>query len=211
MQLWPIVALWVTSTLAIVGAEKRVRWLELVFKPITTLLFFAVIGRPETAFARWVTVGMALSVVGDVALLWDSNRAFLVGLAAFLLAHIAYVIAFLGAAVWSPHVAIAAVVVLASSVMLVRATWKGAAGMHGATIAYAVVISAMVISAWATVGGPLTMAPYAAVGAVLFYISDSTLALNRFRRPIPHIAFFAIGIYWLGQLGIAIAASASAF
>jgi uncharacterized membrane protein YhhN len=49
------------------------------------------------------------------------------------------------------------------------------------------------------------------VGAVLFYISDSTLALNRFRRPIPHIAFFAIGIYWLGQLGIAIAASASAF
>ena len=211
MRLWPIVALWVTSTLAIVGAEKRVRWLELVFKPIRTLLFFAVIGRPETAFARWVTVGMALSVVGDVALLWDSNRAFLVGLAAFLLAHITYVIAFLGAAVWSPHVAIAAVVVLASSVMLVRATWKGAAGMHGATIAYAVVISAMVISAWATVGGPLTMAPYAAVGAVLFYISDSTLALNRFRRPIPHIAFFAIGIYWLGQLGIAIAASASAF
>ena len=211
MRLWPIVALWVTSTLAIVGAEKRVRWLELVFKPITTLLFFAVIGWPETAFARWVTAGIALSVIGDVALLWDSNRAFLVGLAAFLLAHIAYVVAFLGAAVWSPHVAIVAVVVLASSVMLVRATWKGAAGMHGATIAYAVVISAMVISAWATVGGPLTMAPYAAVGAVLFYISDSTLALNRFRRRIPHIAFFAIGIYWLGQLGIAIAASASAF
>ena len=40
-------ALWVTSTLAIVGAEKRIRWMEVVFKPLTTLLFFAVIGRPD--------------------------------------------------------------------------------------------------------------------------------------------------------------------
>ncbi len=209
MRLWPIVALWITSTLAILGAEKRVRWLEVAFKPLTTLLFFAVIGRPETTFARWITAGIALSVIGDVALLSDSNRAFMLGLVAFLLAHIAYVIAFLGVAAWSPHVAIAAIVVVAASVLLLRATWKGAAGMHAATIAYAAVISAMVISAWATVGGPLLMAPYAAVGAVLFYISDSSLALNRFRRPIPHSALLAMGVYWLGQLGIAIAASAS--
>ena len=45
-------------------------------------------------------------MIGDIALLSDSNRAFMVGLVAFLLAHIAYVIAFLGVAVWSPHVAI---------------------------------------------------------------------------------------------------------
>jgi uncharacterized membrane protein YhhN len=209
VRLWPIAALWITSTLAILGAEKRVRWLEIAFKPLTTLLFFAVIGRPETTFARWITAGIALSVIGDVALLSDSNRAFMGGLVAFLLAHIAYVIAFVGVAAWSPHVAIAAVVVVAASVVLLRATWKGAAGMHAATIAYAAVISAMVISAWATVGGPLLMAPYAAVGAVLFYISDASLALNRFRRPIPHNALLAMGVYWLGQLGIAIAASAS--
>ena len=81
--------------------------------------------------------------------------------------------------------------------------------MHAATIAYAVVISAMVVTAWATIGGPLAMAPSAAVGAVLFYISDSSLALNRFRKPIPHVALLAMGVYWLGQLGIAIAASAA--
>ena len=69
MRLWPIAALWITSTLAILGAEKRVQWLQVVFKPLTTLLFFAVIGRPETTFARWVTAGIALSVIGDVALL----------------------------------------------------------------------------------------------------------------------------------------------
>ena len=46
MRLWPIAALWITSTLAILGAEKRVQWLQVVFKPLTTLLFFAVIGWP---------------------------------------------------------------------------------------------------------------------------------------------------------------------
>jgi len=209
VRLWPIAALWITSTLAILGAEKRVQWLQVVFKPLTTLLFFAIIGRPETTFARWVTAGIALSVIGDIALLSESNRAFMVGLAALLLAHVAYVIGFVGIAVWSPHVAIVAVLVGLSSVLLLRAIWKGAAGMHAATIAYAAVISAMVISASATVGGPLLMAPYAAVGAVLFYISDASLALNRFRKPLPHSALLAMGVYWLGQLGIAIAAAAS--
>ena len=206
----PILAMWVTSTLAILGADRRIRWLEVAFKPLTTLLLFAVVGwphGPHPMFACLVATGIALSVVGDVALLWDSNRAFMVGLAAFLLAHVAYVIAFLGVAVWSPHVAIVAVVVLASSLVLLRLIWKGSAGLHPAVIAYAAVITTMVVSASATVGGPLPLAPFAAVGSVLFYVSDSSLALNRFRRPIPHVAFLALGVYWLGQLGIAIAAS----
>jgi len=199
--------MWVTSTLAILGMEKRVRWLEVVFKPLTTALLFAVVGRPTTSFAWLITAGIALSLVGDVALLWDSNRAFMVGLAAFLLAHVAYVIAFLGAAVWSPHVGLVAALVIVASIVLLRATWKGAAGMHAPTIAYALVISTMVVSAWAMVGGPLAAAPLAAVGAVLFYVSDSSLAINKFRRPVPHVPFLASGVYWLGQLGIAIAAS----
>ena len=205
----PILAMWVTSTLALIGAERKIKWLEIVFKPITTLLLLAVVGVPHTTFAGLIWAGILLSVVGDVALLWQSKRAFLVGLGAFLLAHVAYVIAFLGAAVWSPHVALVAGVMLVSSSLLLRAIWKGAAGMHGPVIAYAVVISAMVISAAATIGGPLPLAPFAAVGSVLFYISDSSLALNLFRKPIPHVAFLAIGVYWIGQLGIAIAASFS--
>ena len=209
MRFLPIAAFWVTSTLALVGAEKKIAWLHVVFKPLTTLLLLAVVGYPETTFARWIAAGIVLSAVGDVALLWNGNRAFIVGLVAFLLAHVAYVIAFLGVAVWSPHVAVVAVIVSAASLLLLRATWKGAAGLHAATIAYAVVITAMVVAAWATIGGPVAMAPAAAVGAVLFYISDSSLALNRFRSPVKHIIMLAIGVYWLGQLGIAIAASAA--
>ena len=201
--------MWVTSTLAILGVEKRVRWLEMVFKPLTTLLLFAVIGRPGSTFAWLVTAGVALSLIGDIALLWNGDRAFIIGLAAFLMAHITYVSAFLGVAIWTRHVAVVAIFVAAASLVLLRAIWKGAAGMHGPTIAYAAVITAMVVSASATIGGPLPLAPFAAVGAVLFYASDSSLALNRFRRPIPYASLLTLGLYWLGQLGIACAAASS--
>ena len=50
------------------------------------------------------------------------------------------------------------------------------------------------------------MAPTRPPALCLFYASDSSLALNRFRRPIPHAPFLTLGLYWLGQIGIALAA-----
>jgi uncharacterized membrane protein YhhN len=204
----PVVAVVVSGALAIYGVERRIGWLHVAAKPLATILLLAVVGRPSTPFAAWVDAGIALSIAGDVALIWSGQRAFLVGLAAFLLAHLAYVMAFAGVAVWSPHVAVVGVVALAVTATVLRAIWPGAAGMHGPTVAYGLVISAMVISASATVGGGGLFAagPLAAGGAALFYLSDASLALNRFRRPIPHAAFWTLGVYWVGQLGIALAA-----
>jgi uncharacterized membrane protein YhhN len=202
----PSVAVLVSAALAIFGAERGVRWMTAAFKPLTTVLLFFVLGWPETTYAQLIAAGIALSVVGDVALLWPGNRPFIVGLAAFLLAHVAYVIAFLGVAVFSAHVVGVALVTAATTILTLRAIWPGAAGMHGPTLAYGVVISAMVIAASATLGGSLSRAYLSAVGAVLFYISDTSLALDRFRAKIPHAALLTQGIYWLGQLGIALSA-----
>ena len=201
-----MLAVLVSGALAIIGAERNARVLVAIFKPLTTILLLAVVGMPGTAFARWVAIGIALSVIGDAALLWPGNRAFIAGLAAFLLAHVSYVVAFVGAAVWSAHVAVVALVMLPVTVALLRAIWAGAAGMHAPVVLYGLVISAMVVSASATLGGPLGLAPAAALGAPLFYVSDASLAINRFKRPIPHAALLTLGVYWLGQLGIALAA-----
>jgi len=201
-----IIAVLISGALAILGAERKIRPLLVVFKPLTTLLLLAVVGWPATTFARWVAIGIVLSAVGDTALLWSGNRAFIAGLAAFLLAHISYVVAFVGVAVWSPHVAVVAVVVAVVTTLLLRAIWAGAAGLHVPVILYGTVISTMVVTASATLGGPLPLAAAAALGAPIFYVSDSSLALDKFRRPIPHAALLTLGVYWLGQLGIAIAA-----
>jgi uncharacterized membrane protein YhhN len=203
-----VVAFFVSGALAIAGEELGRPALRAVFKPLTTALLFAVIGWPGTPLARAVAAGLLLSLVGDVVLMSTGQTAFLIGLGAFVLAHLAYIFAFVatGMAAWSPGVAVVVVLAGAVTALLLRAIWNGAAGMRAASVVYGAVITAMVTAAWATLGGRLAWAPLAAAGAVLFYASDALLALNRFRRPIPHAPFLTVGVYWLGQLGIALAA-----
>ena len=201
-----VIAVLVVAAVAIFSAERRIAWLLVPSKPLTTALLFLVVGWPATRLAWWIDAGIALSVVGDIALLSASEGAFLIGLGAFLLAHLAYVVAFARVAVWSPHVAVVAVATVTVTALVLRAIAPGTARLRGPTIAYGVVISAMVIAASATLGGPLLGAPLAAAGATFFYASDASLALNRFRRPIPHAPFFTLGLYWIGQIGIALAA-----
>ena len=64
--------------------------------------------------------------------------------------------------------------------LLLRKLWKGAAGLHVPVIIYATAITTMVVSAQSTIGGslPTPAAVYAAVGALLFYVSDSSLSGN---------------------------------
>jgi alkenylglycerophosphocholine/alkenylglycerophosphoethanolamine hydrolase len=208
LSMAPVIAVLVVAALAVFSAERRIVWLHVPSKPLTTALLFLIVGWPTTRLAWWIDAGIALSVVGDIALLGSGEGAFLVGLAAFLLAHVAYVVAFVGVAVWSPHVAVVALLTVTATVFVLRAIGPGTARLRAPTIAYGIVISAMVIAASATLGGPLAAAPLAAAGATFFYASDASLALNRFRRPIPHAAFFTLGLYWIGQIGIALAARA---
>src|SRR4051812_44443993 len=95
-----------SGALAIAGIERGVRWLTLVFKPLSTLLLLAVAGWPHTSFAQLVWAGIFLSLIGDVALLSEGDKAFAVGLVAFLAAHVTYIIANLGVAHWSPLVVV---------------------------------------------------------------------------------------------------------
>ena len=90
----PVIAVLVVAVLAVFSAERRIVWLHVPSKPLTTALLFLIVGWPTTRLAWWIDAGIALSVVGDIALLSSGEGAFLVGLAAFLLAHLAYVVAF---------------------------------------------------------------------------------------------------------------------
>ena len=68
--------------------------------------------------------------------------------------------------------------------------------LTGPVIAYMVVISAMVVTAFGTASA------WAIVGALLFYVSDATLATNRFVRPLPQGNLAVMTTYHLGQLGL---------
>ncbi len=199
-----------SGTLAIFGSEAGYPLLLFIFKPLTTLMLFPLVGSFRTLFTRLVAVGISFSLVGDLALLGNSNTHFLVGVGGFLLAHVAYIAAFVSKIVWSPRILGFTALVGGATIALVLRVAPGAQGLLLPVIVYAIALSLMVISALSTVGGALPLAPLAAVGAVLFYISDSSLALNRFTAPLPHAAFLTLGVYWLGQLGIALPARGEA-
>lgn len=201
-----VLAVVIVGALAIFSAERQIRPLHVVTKPLATALLFLIVGWPHGRLGAWVTAGIALSIVGDVALLFPSDGAFIVGLAAFLLAHVAYVVGFAGVAGWAPWLAVVVVATGAVTVTILRAIWPKTAGMHAPVVAYGLAITSMVTAAFGALAGGLPLGCVAAVGALLFYASDASLALNRFRRPIPHAAFLTLGLYWVGQIGIALAA-----
>lgn len=62
-----------------------------LFKPLTTALIIGIAvqtlaGKPE--YQQWMLAGLVLCLGGDIALMFHSNRAFITGLSAFLLAHL---------------------------------------------------------------------------------------------------------------------------
>lgn len=174
-----------------------------VAKPATLafLIGVAVTLTPvDPAIRTWMVIGLVLSLAGDVFLMLD-EKWFVAGLGSFLLGHIAYIVGLqLAPRSWG-WTAVGLVVVLVAIATVGRRVVQGVAAadhpeMVGPVVAYLVVISAMVVSAFGTA------APWAIAGASLFYASDATLAWNRFidQRRFGPLAVMVT--YHLGQIGL---------
>jgi uncharacterized membrane protein YhhN len=199
----------VFGTLAVVGAETNRRWLLAFAKPVATAALLLVVGPPPTGIVeQLVAIGILFSILGDAFLVAQGDRAFMAGTAAFLTAQLLYAAAF-----WSvrslerPIAPVAGVVVIVST-LLVANLWKSAGSLRPAVVVYGLAITAMVGTALGTLGGrwPPLAAMCAATGGVLFYISDATLGWDKFKRPVKHSSIVTMGVYWVGQIGIALAA-----
>jgi uncharacterized membrane protein YhhN len=181
-----------------------VGWLWVVVKPLPVLgLTLWVLGAPRRAYRNRLATGLALSLVGDVLI----ERSFVGGLALFLLAHVAYISAFL-ADEKRPRL-LRALPIAAYGLGMTAFLWPGLGEMRGPVVAYVVAICTMVWRAAARVGrsGPPRPGEWAALtGAALFALSDTLIALDRFRAPVAGARWTIILLYWAGQLGIAASA-----
>jgi uncharacterized membrane protein YhhN len=206
----PLTVFVVAVGAALFSVETGGRRLLALAKPVATLSLAAVVWRGGGDLLQMlVFAGIALSVLGDVALLFEGPGALLLGLLLFLGAHLAYTAAFLlrGAApVWAPAVGL--LVFGTTSGWLVRRLWPAVGNLRGPLVLYAAAITAMGAAAFATLAGgwPPAASAAAAIGALLFYLSDATLAWNRFVEPFPHGQTVTLLLYWIGQAGIALAA-----
>ena len=164
--------------------------------PLAVLAFVA--GSPLLGAA------LALSTLGDVLLDLDPVRLFVFGLGSFLVAHLVYISVFIRnrrrtVPFGAPRLLLAGLVLLYSIAVSV---WllPSLGGLIVPVTIYMCTITAMVISAILA----RFENPWVAVGAILFLISDSLLAVNKFKTPVPYRDFLVWSTYYAGQYGIAI-------
>ncbi len=195
---------WVAALLFIVGVGKETLGLRVILKalPVTCLAVWVLITARDR-YASFILAGLIFSLAGDV-LLEISDDLFVPGLVAFLIGHVCYIAAFASATRRLRPIR-----------LLIFAAWGSIAyvillpnlgGMALPVAAYVIVICAMMWRASARVGesAPLRNDQWAAaIGAILFGLSDTLLALDRFNALLIGPTFTAIVLYWLGQFGIA--------
>ncbi len=209
MLWWSVFAMGMVGAVAtsLWGERFQNRLLGGAGKTVASLLFVLLGGLRWQAGDRsgvWLLAGLVLALLGDVLLL--NEGTFDVGLGAFLLAHIAYAVAFhhaLAIARWPVPVLFPVAVISAAAILWL---WPRLGRRRLPVTVYMIAITVM---CWGALAAALTGAVLwtAAPGAVLFLISDFTVARNRFVRPGFINRALGRPLYYVGQVLIALTIS----
>ncbi|WP_299017289.1 lysoplasmalogenase [uncultured Photobacterium sp.] len=198
--MWVWLAISFSALLHITAAYHGPKWQFYLFKPFTMVLLLMLAWQSglEGFYHQVIFIGLILSVVGDILLMLPKDR-FVPGLVSFLLAHIAYSLAFWSQlddnmVWWLPALLFAGGII----VFLLFLPSLGALMLPVAM--YIAVIVQMTWAAgefWLTVGSMTSLLAF--VGALVFMLSDTVLALDRFRGPLPSATAVVMSSYYLAQ------------
>lgn len=181
-------------------------WAHWIAKPLATLLIAGMalsLPAAEAGYRRWVVIGLLLSTVGDVFLMLPGDW-FLHGLIGFLLAHLAYLVAFgqrerflVRAAPFIAYTVVA--------VGILAWLWPGIPeAMRIPVVVYVAALGSMAAQAaaiwWVRRDRATALAAF---GGMLFMASDSMIAIGRFGEPFDGQRFWVLSTYWVAQWLIA--------
>jgi uncharacterized membrane protein YhhN len=176
-------------------------------KPGTMLAIIALAAlrgaESRSRYATLVLIGLICSMVGDILLMLPADQ-FIGGLVSFLVAHLLYIGAFrTGLTGWSAYWIAAAI--YAAGGVVYWLLWPGLGDLKIPVFVYLVVILTM---AWQSVARWTIMREgkslLAVAGAVLFVVSDTMIAFNRFSGPFELADGLIMGTYFAAQLLIAL-------
>jgi uncharacterized membrane protein YhhN len=184
-----------------------------IFKPLsTTLVIIAAVlslfvpEKYNLNYTLAIILGLFFSYGGDIALMFKSRRAFMMGLVLFLIAHVVYSSVF---TVYSGFVKwdlISALILILLAIIIYFYLYSGLGKMKFPVLIYVLIISFMMNRAISTFSGKFfneTQAFIISIGAGLFYISDLILAINKFKKPFKNHRI-SLAFYYSGQLLIAL-------
>ena len=195
-----------SASLHIRAEYRGPRYHVYLFKPLTMvfILLMAVQARQPGASLYKVAIiaGLVCSLAGDIFLMLPSDR-FIPGLVSFLMAHLFYITAFtsgtgFGFSVWS----LTPCLIYGIFMFSILLPYLGK--MKVPVLVYMVVILLMARQAWERWSQTgQSEALLAFLGAVLFLISDSALAVNRFRGRYQSAQALILSTYFAAQWLIA--------
>ncbi len=181
--------------------------LELLAKPLlmpALILILLSQVKQRTGLFWLLVVSLIFSCAGDSFLMFSGANFFIAGLASFLVAHLFYIALFSQAADSKPgpitQNPLKALPFVLYGLCLIFVLWSGLADMKIPVIFYALSILGMALTAYNRKGRVSTLS-YQLVfaGALLFLISDSMIAINKFKQPIPLADIWIMVTYGLAQ------------
>jgi len=189
----------ISAIIAIIYRQKENTKMYSIFKPLTTLLIISIatliFHKTGSTYSIITLVALAFSLIGDVFLI--SDKYFLQGLASFLIAHICFIIGFtsLYGFNYSLLPLIPLLLIGSGYFMYLKKSLKEF------SIPVLVYILVILVMNWQAINLTLSSGNdffYAlAIGSILFSLSDSILAYNKFKKPFKSAEPLILSTYWI--------------
>ena len=204
------IAFFLVSMGELIAITTDVSFLHHLCKPLITVTLFLYYWNASAGNrSNSVSLAILFSFAGDALLMYESRNTnyFVFGLIAFLLAHVFYILAYRqhrgerseDELQGVQRARLAFPIILAGS-GLVFVLYPSLGDFKVPVILYAVVLVLMVLYALFRLGRTTPSSFWLAfTGAVLFMVSDSVLAINKFFIPIPHASFYIMVTYITAQ------------
>ena len=197
-----IIAL-ISAIITIYAKFRDSESLQFIFKPLTMLAIILIAflnsSAPMTFYQQAILVGLIFSTIGDVFLI-KQDRFFVQGLISFLLGHLCFIAAFWTAPNWLSVIPYLIYVGIFLSIL-----WKYLDKLKIPVIIYAIVLAVM---SWMALSRTIEHhnhdTLHVFLGSIIFIVSDSLLAFNKFKSPIPYAHLWILATYFLAQWFIAL-------
>jgi len=208
LRKWLIVAILVTGMIHLATLSLDSTVLNWIFKllPMVLIIVLAVSSQPADKLKMYkvlVVIGLFFSIAGDALLLNNGNEWFMFGLLSFLVGHLFYVAAMISRWEFS-------LLTLVCVVPIGLYSWLIGWQLHNGImtnsdnsalwLSVAVYVSVISVMCWTAI---MSRNWHAMVGAILFAVSDSILAWNKFVSNVPASGIWIMLTYFAAQLFIA--------